>query len=285
MMLQKREIKFIFFSLFSMLSGVFIFWQFYFKGINFLNSQSISISLSCLSFCLCIVLAIRFCRFDSEEKKFRNKTRDYQIQMNVMNQRFQKTGQEFEAFLESCHAFSTDLQIDEICQKVIHIVDKNLGADQGSVMLLNEENKLKIKTCLGLSESVVRETELALGERVSGMAIEAKHDFLILGDLADHPLFKDVGSHSRIQSAMICPIVFKDTIYGTLNVCRTIRSELYTSQDLEKAKFLAKQIGLALHHAELAEQIEVKRHEMEETFYGLKESQMQIINFYQNPTR
>ena len=284
MILPKREIKFIFLSLVSMLAAVFILWQFYLSGNVFFHSQSTNIFFVFLSLSLCLLMGIRFCRLDTERKKLMSKAQDYQIQMNEMSQRFQKTGEEFSAFLESCHAFSTDLQIDEICEKVMRVVDKNLAADQCSVMLLNKQSKLVIKASRGLPNRVVCDTELVLGERVSGLALEAKHDFLILGDLEDHPLFKDVASHSRIQSAMICPIFFKETLYGTLNVCRTIRPELYTPQDLEKTKFLAKQIGLVLHHAELAEQMELKRHEIEETFYSLKENQAELISFYQNPT-
>jgi GAF domain-containing protein len=133
----------------------------------------------------------------------------------------------------------------------MEVSERVLGADQGSVMLLDGRGKLKIVSSRGIGDDVASKVQLKLGERVAGLAALEKTEFLLNGTLDNYPLFKNLEGNPIIRSSMICPISHQDKVLGILNLSRTKREDAFTSQDLTRATLLAKQIGAALHYGQV----------------------------------
>ena len=74
----------------------------------------------------------------------------------------------------SSKAIHSTVNLKELLEIVMELIQKILGADEGSIMLLDEENKLHVAASRGIDEAVARNVHLAVGERVAGRAAQLR---------------------------------------------------------------------------------------------------------------
>ncbi len=185
-----------------------------------------------------------------------------------------------EQFLEACTELFDKAELKDIGAAVLVVAQKTLGADQCSVLLLDESSHLKVLASRGLSEKVAQNVHLQLGDRVAGLSAFERKEFLINGDLGNYPLFKDLEGNPLIRSAMICPILYRTEVVGVLNFSRTLKSQPeFTQEDLRTAMVLARQVGLALHHARMCERLKNGAEDLKKTYRELKESRVELLEF------
>lgn len=181
-------------------------------------------------------------------------------------------------FLAACGELFEKSEISEITETVLNLIEKTLGADQGSVMLLDEKKHLRIAASRGLSENVTAGVHLQLGERVAGLSVFERKEFLINGDLGNYPLFKDLEANPIIRSSMICPILYREEALGVLNINRTLKSASdFTQEDLRTAMMLARQVGLAIHHARMCDRLRERTEELINLYRDLKDSRLELM--------
>ena len=157
------------------------------------------------------------------------------------------------------------------------MLEQILGADQGSIMLLDAKGYLNVEASCGIPDEIASRIQLQLGERIAGVAADEKREFLIVGDFGNYPLFHDLEENPIIKSAIICPIVYQEEVLGVLNVSRTMHDVAFTGEDLNKAKHFARHIGIAIHHASMCEKLERKGRELKEMYRLLKVSHTEMI--------
>lgn len=185
-----------------------------------------------------------------------------------------------ESFLAACQELFEKGGVEDIAETVLCVVEKTLGADQGSVMLLDDKKRLRIAASRGINEKVASCVHLQLGERVAGLSIFERREFLINGDLGNYPLFKDLEANPIIRSAMICPILYREEALGVLNINRTLKSaEDFNQDDLRVAMLLARQVGLALHHARMCSRLRERTEELMKIYRELKDSRLELLEF------
>ncbi|HTZ11198.1 MAG TPA: PocR ligand-binding domain-containing protein, partial [Candidatus Margulisiibacteriota bacterium] len=86
------------------------------------------------------------------------------------------------------------------------------GADVGSIMFLDKiKNELSIKASRGLSEDVVTNSRVKLGEGISGMAAKEGEAFIIDDTFKDNRL-KNFLNRSYISSSMVVPLKVEDSV-------------------------------------------------------------------------
>jgi len=125
----------------------------------------------------------------------------------------------YQATFKTKEAVSVDiLKLNRILEVLLDAAFQISGADIGSVMFLDEgKNKLTIRASKGLSDEVVRTTNIGLEEGVSGIALKEKASLLIDDNLKDNRV-KRYLHRPYISSSMIIPIKIKSEMQGVINL-------------------------------------------------------------------
>ncbi len=179
---------------------------------------------------------------------------------------------------ESSKAIFSTLKLQETLEAVMDLIQKVLQADEGSLMLLNEENKLYIASSRG-TYTEAKAQMLKIGERVAGRAALDDRPFLIHGGLEQHPEFQGLKGNARIHSAIVFPLRCQDQILGVLNLNRTSQGKNFTEADLLNVSIFASHVSQAILNAKLYQELEAKIHEVEKRYRRLEESKDKLLQF------
>lgn len=174
------------------------------------------------------------------------------------------------ALYESSKAIFSTIRMEELFPMVMDLLPTVLGADEGSLMLLTEEKKLKIVASRGLSEKVREEVHLKLGERVAGKIALSRQPMLLVNGLEKYPEFKDIQSNPRIKSSIVCPLLYQGKLLGILNVNRIHSQNDFTVVDLHSASIFTSQVAMAIQNAKLYESLR-------QAFKKLQTTQNQLV--------
>lgn len=166
------------------------------------------------------------------------------------------------ALYEASNAVFTTIELDNLLEIILDRMEKVLGADEASVMLLNGQKKLAIAASHGLPNETSREVQLEIGERVAGMVAQEKRARLLINGLDKYPEFKNVQSNNRIKSSIICPLLCQGELLGVLNINRTKNENNFTSNDLHSATIFASQAALAIQNAKLYHNLKSTQNEL-----------------------
>lgn len=167
------------------------------------------------------------------------------------------------ALYEASNAVFTTLSLDRLLEIILDRMEKVLGADEASIMLLNGQNKLAIAASYGLPNEISRGVQLEIGERVAGAVAKEKRARLLINGLDRYPEFKELQRKNRIKSSIVCPLLCQGELLGVLNISR-VKSEInFTSGDLHSATVFASQAALAIQNAKL--------------YHNLKSTQSELV--------
>jgi len=154
--------------------------------------------------------------------------------------------------------------LDCIANLILDIVLQSTRARTGSLLLLNNEGNLLIKAARGINYDLTTTIRLKIGEGISGKVAQEKVPLLV----------KDIKSDGRIKSQRInkyktssficCPILIKDKLLGVINITDKINGTPFTEEELDLINILATQAAMALEHARLMSELQLKALEVEE---------------------
>lgn len=153
-----------------------------------------------------------------------------------------------------------------------------IGADTASIMLLDRDsNCLKVAAARGLSEEVVKNTTVKLGDALSGMVAETGEALILNSDDLEQQL---KGRAHRVQdlvSALIVPIRVDLEIRGVINVSKKRGGALFTDDDLRVLSTLANQSALVLRKIELWDNLQEQVVQLEKALSELKQTQSELV--------
>ncbi|MGM0606888.1 MAG: diguanylate cyclase [Candidatus Muiribacteriota bacterium] len=146
--------------------------------------------------------------------------------------------------------------IDDLSQILNTIVEKTssiFNARRVSLMLYNsEEETMKIVASRGISEKVVKETQLKLGEHIAGKALKEKK-FFFLEDIAKVSKKLGVKRKRNIKSSLllVIPLFLGEKLVGALNVTELEKIEKIRDRDKDLIKDFSRHIALAIERLKL----------------------------------
>ncbi len=181
------------------------------------------------------------------------------------------------ALYESSQIVFSRMKLSELLDVVMRLLQEVLNADEGSFMLLDREEKLYIAASRGLSQEVISQTHLAVGQRIAGHAAQERKPLLLINGLKNYVEFSNVQSDARIGSSIVVPLVFQNELLGVLNLSRMVGHENFTYMDLHSASIFASQVAQAVQNAKLYEELEIKIKELQKTYQMLQQSQDQLV--------
>jgi diguanylate cyclase (GGDEF)-like protein len=148
-------------------------------------------------------------------------------------------------------AISSILDFNLLQRMILEIVAKVMRAEKGSLMLLDDAEKvLSIGVAFGLSDEVTKEARVGLGEPVAGYVVESGQPLFVKDVESDHG-FLAIKKENVMRGTLMCvPLRAKDKLLGVINVSKSVPNS-FADKDFELFKNLANQAAIAIENARL----------------------------------
>jgi len=145
---------------------------------------------------------------------------------------------------------SSSLNIHHVLTTALNGALKLLHSDIGSILLLDHASKtLTIKVAKGLPRSVIKNTRLKLGERISGHVAQTGEPLLIK-NINREKHFKPCKRERYFTESLIsAPVKIRSKIIGVININNKHSKEVFTHEDLMFLENIASEIGAAIENA------------------------------------
>jgi GAF domain-containing protein len=184
-----------------------------------------------------------------------------ELEMRVVERtaQLQREQQNTETLLRILTEVSASLDLDRALNRTLALLNDAIGAEQGTIMLLNaEDNLLHFRAGYGyLSDKVSGEGrgfKLKIGEGLAGWVVERREPALI-NDLVNDPRWVKTSASSREhRSAIAMPLLVAEDVIGVLMVFHR-RPSYFSAELLNMVKAIAGQVAVAINNAHLYELI------------------------------
>lgn len=151
-------------------------------------------------------------------------------------------------------ALGTSLRLEDVLKKVMDEAISLLGAENGSLMLVDEiRSELKMLVAQGLDEKIVTTTRVNLGEGISGWVAKEGQPRLLARGVRDNHTTTD--PTDTLESAMCVPLKSKDRCIGVLNLSGRTNGADFTEEDLKILTILASHAASAIDIAQLYQKV------------------------------
>lgn len=162
--------------------------------------------------------------------------------------RARKRATEMSALFSIGTAINSELERNQVLQRVLDHAIELLDSTQGSIMLLNEESQeLVVEVACGLPEEVVNSVRLRLGEGIAGKVAKSGKP-LLLHKGEQH---NDSRSTREKHSALSVPLLVRDRVTGVINISARRDSGDFTDEHLHLLVNMANQAAIAIENAKL----------------------------------
>jgi diguanylate cyclase (GGDEF)-like protein len=156
---------------------------------------------------------------------------------------------DLEVLYETVKDLSSTLSVERVLQRLLDRTLKHLEAEIGSILLLGDDDRLRVMVSKGLPSEVVERTEMKIGEGISGhVALNGQP--LIVEDVEAHPTFRRRNRERYYTSTLIsAPLVRKGVLLGVININNKTNRERFEPHDLRLLEAIAAHASVALGNA------------------------------------
>jgi GAF domain-containing protein len=184
-----------------------------------------------------------------------------ELEMRVVDRtaELQREQQNTETLLRILTEVSSSLDLDRALNRTLALLNDAIGAEQGTIMLLNaEDNLLHFRAGYGyLAQKVSGEGRgfrLKIGEGLAGWVVERREPALI-NDLHHDPRWvKTSVSSMEHRSAIAMPLLVAEDVIGVLMVFHR-KPNYFSAELLNMVKAIAGQVAVSINNAHLYELI------------------------------
>jgi GAF domain-containing protein/nitrogen-specific signal transduction histidine kinase len=166
--------------------------------------------------------------------------------------------QNTETLLHILTEVSSSLDLDRALNRTLSLLNDAIGAEQGTIMLLNvEDGLLHYRAGYGyLSEQPVpgkREDSLRVGEGLAGWVVQ-RREAVLIPDLHRDSRWTQSAANREHRSAIAVPMLVGEDVIGVLMVFQRAEN-FFSSEMLLLVKAIAAQVAVAINNAHLYELI------------------------------
>lgn len=171
-------------------------------------------------------------------------------ELKTKNRLLKKRVGELDALYQSAKSLSSTESLEALLKKIIDLATRVIGAKIGSVMLLDEKEKvLRISTAIGLEPEVIKKTKLRVGKNIAGWVVEKKTP-LMVENVEKDPRFKRISKGKyETKSLLSVPLLVKEKVLGVINLSKKISGKVFTRDDLKLLTTFASQAAIAIDDA------------------------------------
>lgn len=154
---------------------------------------------------------------------------------------------------------SSSLDLDRTLNRTLSLLNDTLGAEQGTILLVNpEDNLLHYRAGYGyLSDRVspgARSFTLKIGEGLAGWVVKRREAVLIADLYQDSRWVRSNASGQDHRSAIVVPMLVGEDVIGVLMVFHR-QVNFFNAEMLSLVKAIAAQVSVAINNANLYELI------------------------------
>jgi len=147
---------------------------------------------------------------------------------------------------------SNKWKLEDVLKIVVERVSSILNVKICSILLLNSEtNKLSIECAKGLEQEILRETELEVGDKISGWVVKHNKPVLVRNIEKDVRFAKRSQEKYYNKSLMSVPLATRDKVIGVLNVNNKKTRRIFNQEDFRLVKQIAAQVAIVIENAGL----------------------------------
>jgi len=212
-----------------------------------------------------------------EKRSLYRKNQTLVRDLEIRNLDLSAAVQRQKALISAGRAMGGILELQKLLDFFIGVVTEELGVDRASVMLLDRDHdEMWVAASRGLSEEVIRNARLKVGEGIAGwVAREGKP--VLVKDLKAEPKTGGWSNPTLSNSFMSAPIVLsipillQERVLGVINVTNRRSGAQFYEEDME---FLYSLAGQA------AASIERSRHfeDLQKAYESLKTAQNRLVD-------
>lgn len=195
-------------------------------------------------------LGVGFCIYAIEKEVHLHRLSRLLVDERVLNSAMAKRLHMNTALFNAGKALNSVLDLDDVLDAILANALDLLQAASGSVMLLEDEEQLRVVAVRG--SRLVRDARVKLGESIAGRVARSREPLLINGEVTpeDFPGYQDWDRH--VSSAMCVPLVNRGQLLGVLNVNAPDDYD-FDEYDLQVLSLFAEPVAAAIAKAGLYE--------------------------------
>ncbi len=169
--------------------------------------------------------------------------------------------------------------LEELLNELIDSCRDVIKAEASSLLLYDEKlNKLYFQVATGEKGDAVKNVYLNMGEGIAGWVAENRKPLLI-EDCYKDPRFNrefDIKNNFKTKTMICVPLIFKDKLFGVIQVINKKNDKFFTERDLNVFTILATQCSVSIENAKLTE-IQIQQLALERELKTAREIQQNLL--------
>jgi len=220
--------------------------------LSFRDGQGVLVpALTIVSLLACLYIIDKERRLRNLQKRLIRELVDEQDRSASLESRLK----EITALYRAISTVNSVVEPEDTFDAVLRAALELVGADRGSVMLLDElDERLKIVSAQGLSQTIIAQTREKLGQGVAGWVAQQCKPVLLDGDVKDDDRFETFEiENDDLHFSISVPLYIRNEVLGVLNMGLTARAskEVLSEYELRMSTVFAQHAAVAIENAGL----------------------------------
>jgi two-component system sensor histidine kinase KdpD len=195
-------------------------------------------------------LGLAFCIYAVEKEVHLHRLSRLLVDERVLNSAMAQRLQTNAALASAGKALNSVLDLDEVLDAILANALDLLGGVTGSVMLLEEEDELRVVAVRG--SKLPRDARVKVGESIAGRVARSREPLLINGRVRGEDFPGYAERDDKASSAMCVPLVNRGQLLGVLNI-NASQQRAFDEYDLQVLSLFAEPVAAAIAKAGLYE--------------------------------
>lgn len=193
--------------------------------------------------------------------KIINAFRDY-IELSLKNYSLsrsinKKMDETLSSIFDSAKSIAPPLDRERLLQTIVEKATHLLKAEQGSLMLLNEETDELLVEAKKSIDNVIKESmRLGRGEGIAGKVFESGEPLLVEDVEKDSRINQKNRARYKTKSFISIPLKIEERTVGVLNISDKISGNIFNESDLRLIQFFSTSASIAIERSLLYKKIE-----------------------------
>ena len=149
--------------------------------------------------------------------------------------------------------------VDDVLDLIVEKSIKSLKAEQGSILLLTEQQKTPLKTLVRQVDNTSLMSSYKVGSHITGWVLQKKQPLIIKNLSTDERFVTTREEQEQIKTVICVPISATGELIGVLMMTNKKTGDAFNSEDLRLLTILASQSGQLIKNSWLQEEALIKK--------------------------
>jgi len=174
-------------------------------------------------------------------------------------------------FLEIAKTVGSAMDSEEIFSAILDKSTQYVQAEQGSIMLLDEDRReLSIKAMKGLNKKIVELLKIRPGEGISGQVLTSGSPLMVADIDTDDRVTQERRPRYKTKSFISIPLKLTGRTIGVLNVADKVSGEIFSDEDLQLLVSIGAYASVAIERSRFYQKTEeLKKISITDSLTGL----------------